>query len=156
MRITSLAAIQYCDGSHLPWRVARPRTGIERTGGGREEHVHNGVYYFSGMGANSSYPREDQVTIRSVRETRGTRNGRVKKSIERAGCTMERSCKYRCSPACRMLRKCLADWSSEVGCVHGAVSGVQQGVSRFFGSGKTPSRAFMSVDWFLAIRSLRS
>src|SRR5262249_8084582 len=62
---------------------ARPATGAS-------EHVLNGVYYFSGMGANSGYPREDQVVVTDPFEKHATRAMEgVKRSVERAGCTMD-------------------------------------------------------------------
>src|SRR5690349_5202258 len=54
------------------------------------DHVLNGVYYFSGMGANSGYPKDDQVTVTDPFEKHAARAMEgVKRSIERAGCTMD-------------------------------------------------------------------
>src|SRR4051812_7190205 len=65
-----------------------PGTPGARRGGGN--HVHNGIYYFSGTGSNDGYPREDHVLVTDPFEKHVTRTmDALKKSLERNGCTMD-------------------------------------------------------------------
>ena len=112
-------------------------------------HVHNGVYYFSGMGANSGYPRDDQVTVTDPFEKHATRamTG-VKRSIERAGCTMESILQlqvFTCLPHAEKVPELTGQAKFDAYTAqYQAFNNVYRG---FFSSGNTPSRAFMSVDW---------
>ena len=59
-----------------------------RPGGGN--HTHDGIYYFSGTGSNDGYPKEDHVLVTDPFEKHVTRTmDALKKSVERAGCTMD-------------------------------------------------------------------
>jgi enamine deaminase RidA (YjgF/YER057c/UK114 family) len=119
------------------------------TGSGSTEHVINGVYYFSGIGANSGRSREDQVVVTDPFEKHATRAMEgVKRSIERAGCTMDSLLQVQ-------VFTCLPH-SDKVPALTGqakfdAYTAQYQEFNKvyrgFFTSGKTPARAFMSVDW---------
>src|ERR1035438_3060676 len=53
-------------------------------------HIRDGVYYFSGTGSNDGYGREDHVLVTDPFEKHVTRTmDALKKSLERAGCTMD-------------------------------------------------------------------
>ncbi|MGC1297135.1 MAG: RidA family protein [Alloacidobacterium sp.] len=112
-------------------------------------HIHNGIYYFSGTGANDGYPKEDHVLVTDPFEKHVTRTmDALKRSVERAGSTMDNILNlqvFLCLP--------LADGAP-----------TPQGKARFdahkaqydtlnkiygtyFSPGKAPSRACMAVDW---------
>ena len=119
------------------------------TGTGATEHVHNGVYYFSGIGANSGYPREDQVVVTDPFEKHATRAMEgVKKSLERAGCTMDSILQlqvFTCLPHSDKVPELTAQARFDAYTAqYQSFNKVYRG---FFSSGKTPARAFMSVDW---------
>src|SRR5438874_886936 len=53
-------------------------------------HIHNGIYYFSGTGANDGYATDDHVLVTDLFEKHVTRTlDALKKSVERAGSSME-------------------------------------------------------------------
>lgn len=124
--------------------------GQTKAGGTRgSDHVVNGVYYFSGMGANSSYPKDDQVTIADPFEKHAERAMEgVKRSIERAGCTMESILQlqvFTCLPHSDKAPTLSGQAKYDAYTAqYAAFNKVYRG---FFPNGKTPARAFMSVDW---------
>src|SRR5262249_7989849 len=73
------------EGSPAPG--ARRQT-LQRSSGSRQ--VQNGIYYFSGIGSNDGYPKEDHVLVTEPFEKHVTRTmDALKKSVELAGCTMD-------------------------------------------------------------------
>jgi enamine deaminase RidA (YjgF/YER057c/UK114 family) len=55
-----------------------------------EHHVYEGIYYFSGTGANDGYPKEDHVLVTDPFEKHVTRTmDALKRSVERAGSDMD-------------------------------------------------------------------
>ena len=55
-----------------------------------DHHTLNGIYYFSGTGSNDGYSKEDHVLVTDPFEKHVTRTmDALKKSVERAGCTMD-------------------------------------------------------------------
>ena len=53
-------------------------------------HTHNGIYYFSGTGANDGYPKEDHVVVTDPFEKHVTRTmDALKRNVERAGSNMD-------------------------------------------------------------------
>src|SRR5215472_5647431 len=51
-----------------------------------DHHVHEGIYYLSGTGANDGYPKEDHVLVTDPFEKHVTRTmDALKRSVERAG-----------------------------------------------------------------------
>src|SRR6266702_3469999 len=65
-----------------------PESAPRRAGGGN--HIHNGIYYFSGTGSNDGYPKDDHVLVTDPFEKHVTRTmDALKKSVERAGCSMD-------------------------------------------------------------------
>src|ERR1700730_831214 len=56
----------------------------------RNDRIHDGIYYFPGIGSNSGYPREDHILVTDPFEKHVTRTmDALKKSVERAGCTLD-------------------------------------------------------------------
>ena len=57
---------------------------------GGNNHTLNGIYYFSGTGSNDGYSKEDHILVTDPFEKHVTRTmDALKKSVERAGCTMD-------------------------------------------------------------------
>src|SRR4051812_42257204 len=53
----------------------------------RSTHIHDGVYYFPGIGANSGSSRDDHITVTDPFDKHVTRTmDALKRSLERAGC----------------------------------------------------------------------
>lgn len=120
-----------------------------RAAGAEADHVQSGVYYFSGMGANSGYSREDQVTVVDPFEKHAMRAMEgVKRAIERAGCTMDSILQlqvFTCLPHTEKIPEVTGQAKFDAYTAqYQAFNKVYRG---FFSSGKTPARAFMSVDW---------
>ena len=65
-----------------------PGQGSPRRSG--SSHTHNGIYYFSGTGANDGYPKDNHVLVTDPFEKHVTRTmDALKNSIERAGSNMD-------------------------------------------------------------------
>jgi enamine deaminase RidA (YjgF/YER057c/UK114 family) len=126
-----------------PAAADRPR----RAGGGN--HVHDGIYYFSGTGSNDGYPKDDHVLVTDPFEKHVTRTmDALKKSVERAGCTMDSILHlqvFLCLP--------LADGiSTPIGKARFDAHKAQYDAlnkiyGTYFSPGKAPSRACMAVEW---------
>jgi enamine deaminase RidA (YjgF/YER057c/UK114 family) len=127
--------------------VGTPAMGDERPR--RSNHIHNGIYYFSGTGANDGYPKEDHVMVTDPFEKHVTRTmDALKRSIERAGSTMDNILNlqvFLCLP--------LVDGTPTLqGKVRFDAHKAQYDAlnkiyETYFSPGKAPSRACMAVDW---------
>lgn len=115
----------------------------------RGNHVFNGIYYFSGTGANDGYPKDDHVLVTDPFEKHVTRTMEaLKKSLERAGCTMDSVLHlevFLCLPladnAPNLTGKSRFD-------AHKTQYDTLNKIYRtYFSPGKTPSRACMAVEW---------
>jgi enamine deaminase RidA (YjgF/YER057c/UK114 family) len=112
-------------------------------------HIHNGIYYFSGTGSNDGYSKEDHVLVTDPFEKHVTRTmDALKKSIERAGSTMDSILQlqvFLCLP--------LADGSPmPTGKARFDVHKAQYDAlnkiyGTYFSPGKAPSRACMALEW---------
>src|SRR5882724_7386314 len=126
-----------------PAPADRPR----RAGGAN--HIHNGIYYFSGTGSNDGYPKEDHVLVTDPFEKHVTRTmDALKKSVERAGCTMDSiiQCQvFLCLP--------LADGApmptgkARFEAHKAQYDALNKIYGTYFSPGKAPSRACMAVEW---------
>lgn len=115
----------------------------------RGNHIHNGIYYFSGTGANDGYGKEDHVLVTDPFEKHVTRTmDALKRSVERAGSTMDDIIHlqvFLCLP--------LADGvATPTGAARFEAHKAQYDAlnkiyGTYFGSGKAPSRACMAVEW---------
>jgi enamine deaminase RidA (YjgF/YER057c/UK114 family) len=114
-----------------------------------EHHVYEGIYYFSGTGANDGYPKEDHVLVTDPFEKHVTRTmDALKKSVERAGSDMDNILHlqvFLCLP--------LADGiSTPTGKARFDAHKAQYDAlnkiyGTYFSPGKAPSRACMAVEW---------
>jgi enamine deaminase RidA (YjgF/YER057c/UK114 family) len=115
----------------------------------RGNHTHNGIYYFSGTGSNDGYPKDDHVLVTDPFENHVTRTmDALKKSLQRAGCTMDSILQlqvFTCLPHSDKVPELTAQAKFDAYTAqYQTFNKVYRG---FFSSGKTPARAFMSVDW---------
>ena len=115
---------------------------------GGDKHTLNGIYYFSGTGANDGYPKEDHVLVTDPFEKHVTRTmDALKKSVEHAGCTMDSIIHlqvFLCLP--------LADIPMPTGKARFDAHKAQYDAlnkiyGTYFSPGKAPSRACMAVEW---------
>jgi enamine deaminase RidA (YjgF/YER057c/UK114 family) len=119
----------------------RPRRG--------SHHVHDGIYYFSGTGANDGYGKDDHVLVTDPFEKHVTRTmDALKKSVERAGSNMDSILHlqvFLCLP--------LADGAPmPIGKARFDAHQAQyEALNKIYGTcfsqGKAPSRACMAVEW---------
>jgi enamine deaminase RidA (YjgF/YER057c/UK114 family) len=129
--------------------AAAPASGGEparRSGG---SHTINGIYYFSGTGANDGYGKEDHVLVTDPFEKHVTRTmDALKRSVERAGSNMDSIIHldvFLCLP--------LADGiSTPIGKARFDAHKAQYDAlnkiyGTYFSPGKAPSRACMAVEW---------
>ena len=116
---------------------------------GSNNHVHNGIYYFSGTGSNDGYPQDDHVLVTDPFEKHVIRTmDALKKSLEREGCTMDSILQlqvFLCLPLADGVSmptgKALLD-------AHKAQYDALNKVYRtYFSPGKAPSRACMALEW---------
>jgi len=115
----------------------------------RSNHVTNGIYYFSGTGANDGYPKEDHVLVTDPFEKHVTRTMEaLKKSLEHAGCTMDSILHlevFLCLP--------LADGvptlsgKNRFDAHKAQYDALNKIYKTYFSPGKAPSRACMAVEW---------
>lgn len=114
-----------------------------------EHHVHDGIYYFSGTGANDGYPKEDHVLVTDPFEKHVTRTmDALKKSVERAGSNMDSILHlqvFLCLP--------LADGTpmptgkARFDAHKAQYDALNKIYGTYFSQGKAPSRACMAVEW---------
>jgi enamine deaminase RidA (YjgF/YER057c/UK114 family) len=115
----------------------------------RPNHVHNGVYYFSGTGSNDGYPKDDHVLVTDPFEKHVTRTmDALKKTLEHNGCTMDSILHlevFLCLP--------LSDSTptpagkSRFDAHKAQYDALNKIYKTYFSPGKTPSRACMAVEW---------
>jgi enamine deaminase RidA (YjgF/YER057c/UK114 family) len=112
-------------------------------------HIHNGIYYFSGTGSNDGYPKEDHVLVTDPFEKHVTRTmDALKRSVERAGCTMDSiiQCQvFLCLPLADGVPMPTGKARFEA---HKAQYDALNKIYRtYFSPGKAPSRACMALEW---------
>ncbi len=117
--------------------------------GGRRTGIHNGIYYFPGIGANSSFPGNDHVLVTDPFEKHVTRTmDSVKKSVERAGCTMDSILHlevYTCLPLAENIE--MATGKARFEAHREQYGALNKIYGTYFSPGKAPSRAYMAVEW---------
>jgi enamine deaminase RidA (YjgF/YER057c/UK114 family) len=116
---------------------------------GRSNHIHEGIYYFSGTGANDGYPKDDHVLVTDPFEKHVTRTmDALKKSVERAGCTMDSIIHlqvFLCLPLADSVPMPTAKARFDA---HKAqYDALNKIYGTYFSPGKAPSRACMAVEW---------
>ncbi|HEX4232658.1 MAG TPA: RidA family protein [Bryobacteraceae bacterium] len=112
-------------------------------------HIHDGIYYFSGTGANDGYPKDDHVLVTDPFEKHVTRTmDALKKSVERAGCTMDSLIHlevFVCLPLADNVN--MLTGKARFDAHQAQYEALNKIYRTYFSPGKAPSRACMAVDW---------
>lgn len=115
----------------------------------RSSHIHDGIYYFSGTGANDGYPKEDHVTVTDPFDKHVTRTmDALKKSVERNGCTMDSIIHLQvfiCLPHADSIP--MPSGKARFDAHKAQYDALNKIYGTYFSQGKAPSRACMAVEW---------
>jgi enamine deaminase RidA (YjgF/YER057c/UK114 family) len=140
--------------SSLPALFAQRPAGEPATGDAgnrpvRSNRVHDGVYYFPGIGSNSGYPREDRIAVTDPFEKHVTRTmDALKRSLERAGSTMDSILHlevYICLPHADEIP--MPTGKARFDAHTAQYQALNKIYGTYFSPGKAPSRACMAVEW---------
>ncbi len=112
-------------------------------------HIHNGIYYFSGTGSNDGYSKEDHVLVTDPFEKHVTRTMEaLKKSIESAGCTMDSIIHlevFLCLPLADNIPMPTGRARFDAHKVQ--YDALNKIYGTYFSPGRAPSRACMALEW---------
>ena len=118
-------------------------------GARRSNHVHNGIYYFSGTGSNDGYSRDDHVLVTDPFEKHVTRTmDALKRSLERNGCTMDSIIHlevFICLPLAENAP--MPSGKARFDAHKAQYDALNKIYGTYFSPGKAPSRACMAVEW---------
>lgn len=112
-------------------------------------HIHNGIYYFSGTGSNDGYPKDDHVTVTDPFEKHVTRTmDALKKSLESAGCIMDSILHlevFLCLPLADGVA--MPTGKARFDAHKAQYDALNKIYRTYFSPGKAPSRACMALEW---------
>jgi enamine deaminase RidA (YjgF/YER057c/UK114 family) len=112
-------------------------------------HIHDGIYYFSGTGSNDGYPKDDHVLVTDPFEKHVTRTmDALKKSVERAGCTMDSIIHlqvFLCLPLADTIP--MPTGKARFDAHKAQYDALNKIYGTYFSPGKAPSRACMALEW---------
>ena len=115
----------------------------------RNNRVHDGVYYFPGIGSNSGYGKEDRISVTDPFEKHVTRAmDSLKKSLERAGSSMDSILHlevYVCLPHAEGVP--MPSGKARFDAYTAQYGALNKIYGTYFSAGRAPSRAYMAVDW---------
>jgi enamine deaminase RidA (YjgF/YER057c/UK114 family) len=130
-------------------------TGTASAGGnasgrpGGSNHVHDGIYYFSGTGSNDGYAKEDHVLVTDPFEKHVTRTmDALKRSVERAGSTMDNILHlqvFLCLPLADSIP--MPTGKARFDAHKAQYDALNKIYGTYFSPGKAPSRSCMAVEW---------
>jgi enamine deaminase RidA (YjgF/YER057c/UK114 family) len=124
-----------------------PGNDVPRRAGGN--HIHDGIYYFSGTGSNDGYPKDDHVLVTDPFEKHVTRTmDALKKSVERAGCTMDSILHltvFLCLPLADGIS--MPTDKARFDAHKAQYDALNKIYGTYFSPGKAPSRACMALEW---------
>lgn len=132
-----------------PALVAEARQRPVASSAAADSHVHDGIFYFFGTGANDGYPSSDQVTVTDPFDKHVTRTMEaLKKTLEGHGCTMD-SILHLEVFLCLPLADGVAALSGKARFdAHQAqYESLNKIYHPYFSKGHAPSRACMAVEW---------
>jgi enamine deaminase RidA (YjgF/YER057c/UK114 family) len=136
-------------GAPILFAQQAPAKNAAPTGGTRNNHTHNGIYYFSGTGSNDGYSREDHILVTDPFEKHVTRTmDALKKSVERAGCTMDSIIHvdvFICLPHADNIP--MPTGKARFDAHKAQYDALNKIYGTYFSPGKAPSRACMAVEW---------
>ncbi len=117
-----------------------------RAGG---NHIHDGIYYFSGTGSNDGYPKDDHVLVTDPFEKHVTRTmDALKRSVERAGCSMDSIIHlqvFLCLPLTDTVP--LPTGKAKFDAHKAQYDALNKIYGIYFSPGKAPPRACMALEW---------
>jgi enamine deaminase RidA (YjgF/YER057c/UK114 family) len=157
-RIAAMTAV--VTGASKLFAQQAPPTGASATGtasaGGNasgrptgSNHVHDGIYYFSGTGSNDGYPKDDHVLVTDPFEKHVTRTMEaLKRSVERVGCTMDSILHlqvFLCLPLADSIA--MPTGKARFDAHKSQYDAMNKIYGTYFSTGKTPSRSCMAVEW---------
>ena len=141
-------------GARILFAQQPPQTGGTPPGGvagnrPRNNHTHNGIYYFSGTGSNDGYSPDNHILVTDPYEKHVTRTmDALKKSVERAGCSMDSIIHlevFLCLPHADNVPMPVGKARFDA---HKAqYDALNKIYGTYFSPGKAPSRACMAVEW---------
>ena len=112
-------------------------------------HVHDGVYYFPGIGSNSGYGKDDRIAVTDPFEKHVTRTmDALKKSLERAGSSMDSILHlevYVCLPHADGVP--MPSGNARFQAHTAQYQALNKIYGTYFSPGRAPSRAYMAVEW---------
>jgi enamine deaminase RidA (YjgF/YER057c/UK114 family) len=113
------------------------------------DHVHDGIYYFSGIGSNDGYPANDHVLVSDPFEKHVTRTMEaLKKDLVSQGCTMDSILHvqvFLCLPLSDSLT--IPAGKARFDAHKAQYDALNKIYRPYFGPEKAPSRACMAVEW---------
>jgi len=116
---------------------------------GSEHHIHEGIYYISGTGANDGYPKEDHVLVTDPFEKHVTRTMEaLKRSVERAGSNMDNILHlqvFLCLPLAEGIST--PTGKARFDAHKAQYDALNKIYGTYFSPGKAPSRACMALEW---------
>ena len=122
--------------------------GGERSSHGNH-HIENGVYYFSGTGANDGYGKDDHVLVTDPFEKHVTRTmDALKKTLEHAGSSMDSILQLQISLCLPLADGVPMPAGKARFDAHKAqYDALNKIYGTYFSPGKAPSRACLAVEW---------
>jgi enamine deaminase RidA (YjgF/YER057c/UK114 family) len=139
---------QQSPAATAPATAVGPGQDAPRRSGG-DHHSHEGIYYFSGTGSNDGYPDADHVLVSDPFEKHVTRTmDALKKSIERAGCTMDSILHlqvFLCLPLAEGVTT--PTGKARFDAHKAQYDALNKIYKTYFSPGKAPSRACMALEW---------
>ena len=144
--VAALASTKAVTGEQAAPAVA---SGTSPADSRRPNHVLNGIYYFSGTGANDGYGKDDHVLVTDPFEKHVTRTmDALKKSLEHAGCTMDSILHLEVFLCLPLADGVVTPTGKARFDAHKAQYDALNKIYRtYFSPGKAPSRACMAVEW---------
>lgn len=112
-------------------------------------HVHNGIFYFSGTGSNDGFPPDDHVLVTDPFEKHVTRTMEaLKKTLESEGCTMDSILHLQVFLCLPLSDSTTMPTGKARFDAHKAQYDALNKIYRtYFSPGKAPSRACMALEW---------
>ena len=130
-------------------RPAESATGDAGNRPPRASHIHDGIYYFPGIGSNSGSAREDRIAVTDPFDKHVTRTmDALKRSLERSGCTMDSILHlevYICLPHSDEVP--LPTGNARFDAHTAQYQALNKIYGTYFSPGKAPARACMAVEW---------
>ena len=142
-----LFAQQAPPGAPTPGSASMAGGDSPRRPGG--SHTLNGIYYFSGTGANDGYGKDDHVLVTEPFEKHVTRTmDALKRSVERAGSNMDSLLHldvFLCLPLAEGIPT--PTGKARFDAHKAQYDTLNKIYGTYFSPGKAPSRACLAVEW---------